>query len=115
MTVNENNLYQYFTNKFRDWKNMDGSIERHVPTPGGKEKVIAELQQDADYLKASVCPYLKEAGYDQSKSVLIKATEGALGFLTNFPVTGTIDVTLGALIYVCGYKRKGLQLIVDAL
>lgn len=115
MTANKDSLYSYFKDKFREWKRADGSIERHVPWPGGKEKIIAELKRDAAHLKSEVCPYLKEAGYIQSKNVLIEAAEDAAGKLAHFPVTGAFDVTLGALIFVCGYRRQGLDLIVEGI
>lgn len=115
MPNNRESFYNYFHDKFRAWKNMDGSIERHVPTPGGKEKIIIELGRDATFLKNNVCPYLKEAGYIQSKNVLIQAAEGMAGMLAHFPITGSFDVTMGALIFVCGYRRQGLNLILDGL
>ncbi len=62
-----------------------------------------------------VCPYIKETGYVQSKNVLAQAAEGIADIWIHFPVSGTLDIVMGALLDVCGFYRRGDSLIIKGL
>ena len=80
-----------------------------------KDRVLNELKQDAGELKVEVCPYIKEAGYIQSKNVLVQAAEGIADIWIQFPFTGTLDIVMGALLDLCGFYRRGNSLIEKGL
>lgn len=108
-------MYNYFRDKFTTWKNVNGRMTSYVPVIGGKDKVLNELKQDAGELKVEVCPYIKEAGYIQSKNVLVQAAEGIADIWIQFPFTGTLDIVMGALLDLCGFYRRGNSLIEKGL
>ena len=65
------------------------------------------MEVDASLLKSEVCPYIGEAGYVQSKSILLQAAEGFAGWEIQFPILGTLDIVMGALLDLCGFYRRG--------
>ncbi len=103
--------YNYLRGLFQTWKDNDGTLERHVPILIGRQKLVKEFNADVKTVKANVCPYIKELGYAQSRSLILWAAEGLAGFAFDFPLVGTADLTLGALMDVCGFKKQGDQLI----
>ena len=111
MDVNQNATLEYFKEKFNLWNSESGSLRKYIPLIGGKKKIIKELDKDAEILKTSVCPYIKQAGYLQAKSTLLQAAEGLTGNTLNFPVVGVIDLVLGALLDACGYVKRGDSLL----
>lgn len=115
MVYNSQPMYDYFKRKFISWKTASGRMASYVPVIRGKEKVLEELRADASLLKTDVCPYIKEAGYIQSKNVLLQAAEGLAGWEIQFPIAGTLDIVMGALLDLCGYYRRGDALIVKGL
>ncbi len=107
--------YAYLRERFQAWKNSEGSLEKHVPVITGKQKLVKEFNGDIQRVKIEVCPFIKELGYTQSKSLVLQAAEGLAGFAFDFPVVGTADLTLGALMDVCGFKKRGDSLIENGL
>lgn len=108
-------MYNFFKKTFTTWQHSDGRMASHVPVIGGRSKVLNELGADSSLLKADVCPYIKEAGYTQSKNVLLQAAEGLAGTEIKFPVVGTADIIMGALLDLCGYYKSGDSLIIKGL
>ena len=108
-------MYDYFRRKFTSWQVTNGRMTSHVPIVGGKERVLTELRNDGTFLKMEVCPYIKEAGYVQSKNVLLQAAEGFAGWEIQFPVLGTLDIVMGAMLDLCGFYRRGNALIIKGL
>ena len=103
--MDEGSAYNYIRGKFELWSQIDGSPERHVPVIGGKEKVRDEFLDDLAQLRITMCPYIREVGYDQSKNLILRAAEGIAGYFFNFPLLGTADLVMAALIEACGYSR----------
>ena len=108
-------MYDYFRKKFAYWNATNGRMTSHVPIIGGKEKVIRELEVDASLLKSEVCPYIGEAGYVQSKNILLQAAEGFAGWEIQFPILGTLDIVMGALLDLCGFYRRGNALMTKGI
>jgi len=104
-------MLQYLRGKFKLWKQESERLEKQAPMMVGKKKILEDLEKDADILKASVCPYIKEAGYAQARSTVLQAAEGLVSNDVNFPVVGTVDIVLGALLDTCGYVRRGDSLL----
>ena len=102
--------YSYLRDKFQNWYHQSGKLEKYV-NPRHKSGLVAEFQKDASAMHSSVCPYIREAGYYQSKSLIVRAAEGLAWIFFGFPFYSTSDVILGALMDVCGYTKKGDSLI----
>ncbi len=102
--------HDYLKETFETWKKQDGTLKRHIRArkqPG----LVADFQKDAAKVRAAVCPYIRDAGYAQSKSMLLKAGEGLAGLIFSFQIGSAADTVLGALMDVCGYRREGDRLI----
>ena len=112
--ANQQDAFSYLRSKFQNWYQQSGKLERYVD-PRHKSGLVAEFQKDASAMHGSVCPYIREAGYYQSKNLIIRAAEGLVGRFFNFPILSTSDIILGALMDACGYKRHGDRLIEKSL
>jgi hypothetical protein len=108
--ANQQDAFSYLRSKFQNWYQQSGKLERYVD-PRHKSGLVAEFQKDASAMHSSVCPYIREAGYYQSKSLIVRAAEGLAGLFFGFPLYSTADIILGALMDVCGYARQGDRLI----
>ncbi len=100
----------YLKRIFGEWEKQDGTLKRHVRARK-RSGLAADFKKDSAEVRATVCPYIKEAGYAQSKSILLKAGEGLAGLILNFQLESAADIVLGALLDVCGYKKEGDKLI----
>ncbi len=100
----------YLRRTFGAWRKQDGTLKRHVKARK-RSGLAADFEKDASEVRTAVCPFIKEAGYAQSKSMLLKAGEGLAGLILNFQFESAADIVLGALMDVCGYKREGDRLI----
>jgi hypothetical protein len=106
----QQNGYNYLRGKFTQWYQETGRLEKHVD-PRKRAGIAAEFRQDLQNVKANVCPYIKDAGYFQSKSLIVKAAEGFVGIFFGFPLYSTADIILQSLIDVCGFVRRGDNLV----
>ena len=70
---------------------------------------------DTNLLKNYVCPYIQQAGYAQSRNLILQAAERIGGIFLDFPLFSTVDIILGALMDVCGLTRQGDALILMGL
>lgn len=112
--ANRQAAYNYLRGKFQTWNQQTGKLERHVD-PRKRDGIASELRHDINEVRAAVCPYIKDVGYAQSKSLIVQAAEGLTGSFFGFPLISTADVILGALMDVCGYVRRGDALILSGL
>lgn len=108
--ADQQTVYNYIRGKFEYWYQQSGKLERYVDSRH-KSGLVTEFQKDASAIHISICPYIREAGYYQSKSLIVRAAEGLAGIFFGFPLYSTADVILGALMDVCGYTRRGDRLI----
>lgn len=104
-------VYSYLRPKFEKWKSTSGWIDWYVNYFWGRGKVTSEFADDFRIIKADVCPYISQAGYAQSRNLILQAAEGLAGIFFGFPVLGSADVILGILMDVCGLTRQGDALI----
>lgn len=108
--ANQQLAYDYLRNKFQEWNRSGGNLENYVNSRK-MQGVEDEFQKDVTEVKRTVCPYIKEIGHAQSKSLIVQAAEGLAGNFFGFPVISTADIILGALMKVCGFVRQGDNLI----
>lgn len=106
--------FSYLSSRFQSWYQQSGKLEKYVD-PRHRSGIVDEFQKDASAIHSSVCPYIREAGYYQSKNLIVRAAEGLAGIFFGFPLYSTADIILGALMDVCGYKRQGDRLIEKGL
>ena len=102
--------FSYLRSKFQSWHQQSGKLEKYVD-PRHRSGIVDEFHKDASAIHSSVCPYIREAGYYQSKNLIVRAAEGLAGIFFGFPLYSTADIILGALMDVCGYARQGDRLI----
>lgn len=103
--------YNYLREKFQLWNQIQGPHLENYVNPRGRSGIAGEFQHDVTQISRSVCPFIKEVGYEQSKSLIAKAAEGLAGWFFSFPIRSTADIILGALMDVCGYKKQGNRLM----
>lgn len=108
--VNQQIPYNYLRNRFQEWNRTSGHLEKYVD-PKKRQGLANEFQKDVIEVKQSVCPYIREMGYTQSKSLIVQAAEGLAGTFFGFPILSTADIVLGALMDVCGFVKQGDRLI----
>ena len=65
-----------------------------MPVITGRQKLVKVFNTNIKTVKADVCPYIKEEGYAQSLSLILKAVEGIYGFSFDFPIVGTVNSSL---------------------
>lgn len=103
--------YSYLRGKFQLWNQIQGPHLENYVDPRGRSGIASEFQHDIAQISRSICPFIKEVGYAQSKSLIVKAAEGLAGSFFGFPIRSTADIILGALMDVCGYTKQGNRLI----
>ena len=105
----------YLRPKFEKWKAASGNVWWYVATHGRRAGLRDEFTIDINLLKNYVCPYIQQAGYAQSRNLILKAAERIGGIFLDFPLFSTVDIILGALMDVCGLTRQGDALILKGL
>ena len=107
--------YNYLRPKFEQWKAKSGNVWWYVAVHGGRAGLINEFMNDINLVKSYVCPYIRQAGYAQSRNLILQAAEGIAGIFFDFRLKSTVDIILGALMDVCGLMRQGDELILRGL
>ena len=105
----------YLRQKFEQWKAKSGSVWWYVATHGRRDGLRNEFMNDINLLKSYVCPYIQQAGYAQSRNLILQAAEGIAGIFFNFSLWSTVDIILDALMDVCGLTSQGDALILKGL
>lgn len=113
--INSQIPYSYLRPRFEQWKAQSGNVWWYVATHGSKQGLVNEFLNDISLVKSNVCPYIREAGYLQSRNLILQIAEGIGGIFFNFPFLSTADIILGALMVVCGLTRQGDTLILKGL
>ena len=105
----------YLRPKFVQWKATSGNVWWYVATHRRRVGLRDEFTIDINLLKNYVCPYIQQAGYAQSRNLILKAAERIGGIFLDFPLFSTVDIILGALMDVCGLTRQGDALTLKGL
>lgn len=107
-----NYVSEYFKNKAIRWRNAAGSVENYV-TQKGKGGLILEFKNDPAF--GQVCAFINEVAKQQYGPDIYTSLENIANSLIGVPVSGILDIIVGAAVEACNNPVLGADLIEKGL